>query len=154
DQIVARLDHALTLLVTGSRRAPARHQTLRATLDWSYALLPTDERSLFQCLSVFAGGWTLGSAESVCAASAVPRESVLDLLAQLVKKSLVMAEPQSDGSVRYRLLEPVRQYAQEQLLGARFVPEVRRRHAMHFLALAEQAEPALRTADRAVWLDR
>jgi predicted ATPase len=96
DQIVARLDHALTLLVTGNRRAPARYQTLRATLDWSYTLLPEAERDLFQCLSVFAGGWTLGSAESVCAAAAVlSRESVLELLAQLVKKSLVLAEPDS-----------------------------------------------------------
>jgi non-specific serine/threonine protein kinase len=154
DQIVARLDHALTLLVTGNRRAPARHQTLRATLDWSYALLPHAERALFQCLSVFAGGWTLGSAESVCAAAVPPRESVLDLLAQLVKKSLVLAEPDSEGAVRYRLLEPVRQYAQEQFLDARFAEDVKRRHAEHFLELAEQAAPALRGADRALWMDR
>jgi predicted ATPase/class 3 adenylate cyclase len=154
DQIVARLDHALTLLVSGNRRAPARHQTLRATLDWSYALLPETERSLFQCLSVFAGGWTLGSAENVCADAIDARESVLDLLAQLVKKSLVLAESGSDGAIRYRLLEPVRQYAQEQLLDASFAEDIRRRHALHYLELAEQAEPALRSADRAVWLNR
>jgi predicted ATPase/class 3 adenylate cyclase len=154
DQIVARLDHALTLLVTGNRRAPARHQTLRATLDWSYALLPQTERSLFQCLSVFAGGWTLGSAENVCADAVDSRESVLDLLAQLVKKSLVLAEPDSDGAIRYRLLEPVRQYAQEQLLNSSFAEDIRRRHALHYLELAERAEPELRGADRAVWLDR
>src|SRR5205814_1340185 len=67
DQIVDRLDQALELLVTGSRRAPARQQTLRATLDWSYTLLPQPEQRLFESLAVFAGGWTLGSAESVCA---------------------------------------------------------------------------------------
>ncbi|MBV9326948.1 MAG: tetratricopeptide repeat protein [Chloroflexi bacterium] len=154
DQIVARLDHTLTLLVTGNRRAPARHQTLRATLDWSYALLPATEQALFQCLSVFAGGWTLASAESVCGEAVVPRESVLDLLAQLVKKSLALAEPDSDGMLRYRLLEPVRQYAQEQLLNATFAEEVRRRHALHYLELAQLAEPALHGADRAIWLDR
>ena len=154
DQIVTRLDHALTLLVTGNRRAPARHQTLRATLDWSYTLLPEPERSLFQCLSVFAGGWTLGGAESVCAEAVAPRQSLLDLVAQLVKKSLVLAEPDSDGAVRYRLLEPVRQYAQEQLLNASFAEHVKHRHALHFLELAEQAEPELRGADRALWLDR
>jgi non-specific serine/threonine protein kinase len=154
DQIVDRLDQALQLLVSGSRRAPARQQTLRATLDWSYMLLPEAERRLFESLSVFAGGWTLGSAESVCAGAPVPRAAVLDLLAQLVKKSLVMAEPATDGAVRYRLLEPVRQYAHERLTDSSFADEIRHRHALRFLELAEQSESALRGPDRAIWLEQ
>jgi predicted ATPase len=154
DQIVNRLDDALRLLVKGSRVAPVRHQTLRATLDWSYQLLAEPEQSLFERLSVFAGSWTLGSAEKVCAGAGIQRELVLDLLAQLVKKSLVLTEPTADGWVRYRLLEPVRQYAQERLLEGTVADEIKRKHALRFLELAEQAELALRGPDRGIWLDQ
>ena len=122
EQLTARLDDALRLLAGGGRTAP-RQRTLRATLDWSYGLLDERERRLFRRLAVFAGGWTLAAAEAVMAdgepaeqgdpAVRAERE-VLDALEQLLHKSLV--EVTFGGAeARYRLLEPVRQYAAEQL---------------------------------------
>ena len=93
DQIATRLDNRFRLLVGGGRTAPARQQTLRATLDWSYELLPESERRLLNCLAVFAGGWTLEAAEFVGAASDGPTDDVFERLARLVDKSLVQAEP-------------------------------------------------------------
>jgi predicted ATPase/DNA-binding XRE family transcriptional regulator len=154
EEIVERLDDTLRLLVGGSRVAPPRQQTLRATLDWSYTLVTQPERELFVRLSAFAGGWMLSDAEMVCAGPVVPREVVLHLLARLVKKSLVLAEPGPDGPVRYRLLEPVRQYARERLVETEAVHLVQRQHAQHFLELAERAEAALRGPDQALWLER
>jgi len=152
DQIDDRLDDALRLLVTGSRAAPPRQQTLRATLDWSFTLLPAVEQRFFERLAVFAGGWTLAAAEAVCADEKIQRASVLDLLAQLVKKSLVLTESAADGSVRYRLLEPVRQYALERLATSGEAELVQRRHALHCLAVAERADAALRGPDQRMWL--
>jgi predicted ATPase len=142
EEIAERLDDALQLLVTGSRLAPPRQQTQRATLDWSCRLVSEPERELFVHLSVFAGGWLLSDAEMVCARPVIPREAVLNLLAGLVKKSLVVAEPDADGRFRYRLLEPVRQYARERLLETAAVDLVQEQHAQHFLELAERAEAA------------
>jgi predicted ATPase len=109
-QILERLDDSLRLLVGGSRTAPTRQQTLRATLDWSYGSLSDSERVVFRRLSVFAAGCSLDAAEAVCAGGDIDRSDVLDLLEQLVDKSLVLAYEQ-DSLSRYRLLEPVRQYA-------------------------------------------
>lgn len=120
EQIATRLDDALALLVTGSRTALRRQRTLRATYDWSYALLSEREQALFRRLSVFAGGWTLEAAERVCAgpdllalASTKGGEAqeengtVIDLLAQLVDKSLVVVQ-ERHGQARYALLETLR----------------------------------------------
>jgi hypothetical protein len=114
EQIAQRLDESLRLLTGGGRTVEPRHQTLRATLDWSQDLLSEQERVLFGGLSVFAGGWTLEAAEEVCSDEGIERDEVLDLLSRLVEKSLVVAE-QGDA-MRYRMLEPVRQYGHERLL--------------------------------------
>ena len=110
EQIATRLDDRFKLLTGGSRTALPRQQTLRATIDWGYDLLSEDERTLLRRFSVFAGGWTFDAAETVCS-----ELDVLNLLTQLVNKSLVIAEEES-GEVRYHLLETVRQYARDKLL--------------------------------------
>ena len=142
-QIAARLDDHLSLL-TGRKVAPARHQTLRAALDWSYNLLNDPEQILLQRLSVFAGGWTLDAAETVCTGEGLATAQVLDLLASLADKSLVLFEPTDrregraffageEASSRYRLLETVRQYAAERLAMGGETDRVRLRHRDYFL---------------------
>jgi len=115
DQIATRLNNRFGLLATGRRAALPRHQTLRAAIDWSYELLSTAEQRLFQRLAVFAGGWTLEAAETVCAGHGIEAGEVLDVLSRLVDKSLVLAEPGTGGTVRYCFLETIRQYAVERL---------------------------------------
>jgi non-specific serine/threonine protein kinase len=157
EQILKKLEDPLALLTTGSRMAPPRHQTLRAALQWSYDLLDEQERELFGRLSVFAGGWDLEAAEAVGAGGSVLPGMVLDLLSNLVDKSLVVAEKSGEGEgsyVRYRMLEPVRQFAREKLQERPEEPEARRRHAEHYLVFAERAEPELLGADQAEWLGR
>jgi non-specific serine/threonine protein kinase len=136
NQILERLDNSVLLLVGGSRTGPTRQQTLRATLDWSYALLNEPERAVFRRVAVFADSCTLEAAETVCADVEVPNSGVLDVLARLVDKSLVVVD-QSDGNTRYRLLEPVRQYAEEQLVARTERDATRQRHALFYLAFAE-----------------
>lgn len=136
-QIAARLDERFRLLVGGSRTALERQQTLRATVDWSYEPLTDPERALFRRLAVFAGGFTLDAVEVVCVGAPVDDLEVLDLLEQLVDKSLVEADSTS-GGVRYRMLETFRQYAREKLFDASEGVAYRARHRDHFLALAER----------------
>ncbi|MDQ3238287.1 MAG: tetratricopeptide repeat protein [Actinomycetota bacterium] len=153
-EISERLGDSLKLLTGGDRTATPRHRTLRGALDWSYELLSEDEKRLFRRHSVFAGGWTLGAAEAVGAGDSVEGEDVLDLLSRLVDKSLVVAEMRREGSSRYRFLEPVRQYAQERLEVSEEGDAVRLRHALWFLAFAEEAEPELRREHQGLWLER
>ncbi len=152
-QISTRLEESFRLLTTDSHTAVPRQRTLRATIGWSYELLGQEEQILFQRLSVFAGGFTLEAAESVCAGGGIEREEVLDLLSHLVEKSLVVKAEQ-EGEARYRLLETIRQYGQEKLLESEAVQAVRKRHASFFLALAEQVEPKLKGAQGPLWLER
>jgi predicted ATPase/DNA-binding SARP family transcriptional activator len=156
EQIATRLGDSLRLLTAGSRTATPRHRTLRGTLDWSYELLSEPERKLFRRLSAFAGGWTLKAAEVVGAENAIEEGDVLDLLSRLVDKSLVMsgASPEAEGTPRYRMLEPVRQYAREKLEESGEAAAARQRHAEHYLALAETAEPELGGRNQPEWLDR
>ena len=153
DLIARRLGDRLRLLTGGSRTVLPRHRTLRALLDWSHDLLSPPERLLFRRLAVFAGGWTLEAAEAVGAGDGVEPDGVLDLLVHLLDKSLVLPEAGADGVGRYRLLETVREYAAERLEAGESAT-VRRRHATHFLALAELAEPALRGPAQTAWLGR
>jgi non-specific serine/threonine protein kinase len=154
EQIAERLEDSLKLLTAGGRIAVPRHRTLRATLDWSHELLTEPEKRLFGQLSVFAGGWTLEAAEAVGAGAGLEGGEVLDLLSRLVDKSLVVAEAGTEGASRYRMLEPVRQYGLERLEAGGEAERVRGRHAEHYLALAERAEPELMGADQASWLKR
>jgi predicted ATPase/class 3 adenylate cyclase/DNA-binding CsgD family transcriptional regulator len=154
-EVNARLDQRFRLLTTGNRTALPRHQTLRALIDWSYDLLSSPERIVFDRLSVFAGGWTLAAAEAVASGGDIAEWQVLDLIAALVGKSLVQAEV-IHGGTRYRLLETVRHYAAERLAqradpGAR---DPRAAHLDHYLALVETANAKLRGPDELQWLDR
>ncbi len=153
EQIASRLDDRFRLLTAGHRTALPRHQTLRATMDWSYDLLPEHERVMLRRLSVFAGGFTLEAAERVCAGEAIDTSAVLDLLLRLVDKSLVVAE-ERNGEVRYRLLEMIRQYGRDRLLESGEIDVVRRRHRDWYLELAEQADRLLHGPEQVVWLER
>ena len=125
---------------------------MRATLDWSHALLDAPERILLRRLAVFAGGCALEAAEAVCAGEGPAAEEVLDLLGGLARQSLVQVE--ATGAARYGMLEAVRRYAGERLAASGEQADVERRHAAYYVALAEQAEPALKGAEQAAWLAR
>jgi non-specific serine/threonine protein kinase len=153
EQIAARLDDRFRLLTGGSRTALPRHQTLQALIDWSHDLLSEVERVLLHRLSVFAGGWTLEAAETVCAGDSIPADDVMDLLTRLVDKSLVLVE-ERNGEARYRMLDMIRQYAREKLLESGEAARVRARHLGFFLKLAEEAESELRGAKQRMWLNR
>ncbi len=111
-----RLDQRFRLLTGGSRSAMPRQQTLRATVEWSYSLLNEPEQSVLRRLSVFVEGFDLDAAESVCSLGDVEEFDVTDLLGSLVDKSLVVAEPGGSGTVRYRMLETIRQFSAERLV--------------------------------------
>jgi len=161
-EVAARLDDCFGLLKTGNRAALPCHQTLRGVLDWSYTLLSLPEQALLRRLAVFAGGWTLAAAETVCAGGVVRADEVLDLLASLEAKSLVVLADSpaggstaiEDGESRYGFLETVRQYALAHLEEGGAVEETRLRFARHYLALAETAEPELVKRDQVAWLAR
>ncbi len=152
-QLADRLDDALEVLSAGPRGATARHQTLKATLDWSYQLLDADERALFRRLAVFADSWTLAAAETICSIDDLPTERILGLHGQLAAKSLLQVALETEEA-RYRLLEPVRQYAGERLQASGELKTLRQRHAQHYLALAEEAEAYLTGPGQATWLSR
>ncbi len=154
EQVAQRLETSLDVLKGASRTAAARQRTLRATLDWSHDLLSEAERALFRRLSVFAGGWTLEAAEAVCSGGGVEEKDVLDLLGALVDKSLVVAGAASSGALRYRMLEPIRRYAQEVLEQGGQAEVAQGQHGAFFLALAEEAEPELAGTTQGVWVER
>jgi non-specific serine/threonine protein kinase len=163
EQLAARLDAALPgvgppddrfrLLAAGSRVASPRQQTLRAALDWSYALLSEPERMLLRRLAVFGGSWSLEAAEQVCAGDGLASDLVLDLVVQLVSKSLVLIEALADER-RYRLLDMIREYAHERLYAAGEDVAVRHRHLEWMADLADQAPTFLRGPEEMVWLVR
>jgi predicted ATPase/DNA-binding CsgD family transcriptional regulator len=148
--LLGRLGNRLQLLTGGARDRPARHQTLRATIDWSYGLLDEADKTLFRRLAVFSGGWTLESAEAICLAT----DDLLDGLASLLDKSLLRQEETTGGEPRFRMLETLREYALERLEQSGDADTIRGRHAEHFLSLAEEAERELRGPPSTRWLDR
>ncbi len=155
-QIAARLDQRFRLLTGGSRNAMPRQQTLQATVDWSFGLLSAQERETLTRLSVFAGGFDLDAAEAVCPSADVDALDVLDLLALLVDKSLVVAD-HSPQMVRYRLLETIRQYSAQELLrasGDAEVLRIRGKHACYYLELAKVGGPATLGPKQGQWLRR
>jgi predicted ATPase/class 3 adenylate cyclase len=162
-----RENRRLSLLTGGARDRPARQQTLRGAIDWSHELLTPPERVLFRRLAVFAGGFDLDAAEAVVAhggggtratdANGGKSGAALEGLALLVDGSLVRAEDGiggGDGEPRFVLLETIREYARERLDESGEAGAVGRRHAAHYLALAEAAEPHLRGRDQVAWLNR
>jgi tetratricopeptide (TPR) repeat protein len=152
--LLGRLESRLNLLTGGGRDLPARQQTLRGTIAWSHDLLSPAEQVLFRRLAVFVGGWMLETAETVCDPDG--DLDVLDGLASLTDKSLIRHVEQPDAEPRFVMLETIREFAQERLAAAEGgeADLLRLLHAEHFLALAQEAEPALQGADQARWLDR
>jgi non-specific serine/threonine protein kinase len=149
--LLARLGQRFDLLVGGPRDLPARQQTLRAALTWSYDLLPAAEQAVFRRLGVFAGAWALEAAEAVGSAASGKRSHVLQSVSRLVDASLV-APVDHAGEPRYRLLESVGEYALERLALAGELDAARRAQAQYFTRLAERAEPELTGPDQASWL--
>jgi predicted ATPase/DNA-binding XRE family transcriptional regulator len=145
DEILRQLNHCFDLLVGKSRTVLPRHQTMRASMDWSWGLLGKAEQIFMRQLSVFAGGWTRDSAQAVCKGNA------LDLTSALVKKSLIMVQHESSGGTRYRFHEIVHQYARERLVDSDEEENTRVRHLKYFLQLSEQAESALRGPAQIEW---
>jgi non-specific serine/threonine protein kinase len=147
EAMLGRLEHGLELLTGGPRDLPARQQTLRATIEWSYEFLAEADKRIFARLAVFVDGCTLEAAEKVC-------EAELDTLASLIDKSLLREREDARGEPRFSMLETVREYALERLEEGGKAEAVRRRHAQYFLALAEEAEQELRGRRAAAWIDR
>ncbi|NRF67278.1 winged helix-turn-helix domain-containing protein [Aquincola sp. S2] len=162
-----RLRDRFKLLTDGGRVLVERQRTMRALLDWSYELLPPDERVLCERLSVFAGGFDLAAAEGVCGDAPLAREGIVDLLSSLVDKSLVLAGQAAQGSqwrdhtrdpTRYRMLETMRDYARDKLAaraeGEREVEATAQRHCHHFLAVAKAANQGIRGPQQGAWTER
>jgi non-specific serine/threonine protein kinase len=152
EDIVTRLDDRFRFLV-GSRTSEPRQQTLRALIDWSYDLLPKKERKLMRRLAVFAGGWSLPAAEDVCSGGGIGKKEVLDVLAQLVDKSLVVTELYK-GTIRYQFLETIRQYAAERLEKSGEADEYTEKHAQFYLQLARESYGKCWGRDQGIYLDR
>jgi predicted ATPase/class 3 adenylate cyclase len=152
--ILERLGASLPLLTGGPRDRPERQRTLRAAIKWSYDLLEPEDQAMFSRLAVFAGGWSLEAAEAVCSPRDADGLDTLDTLETLVEQSLV--RPVGDGSPepRFRMLLTIREYGRERLAASGEEPELRRRHALFFLALAEAAGRELTGPDQVAWLDR
>ena len=157
EEIARRLDDRFHLLTKGSRTALPRHQTLRATIDWSYGLLSEKEQILLRRLSVFAGGFTLESAEVITSGGDVAPSEVIDFLGSLINKSLVILQSRSgvvDGEARYGMLETIRQYAHEKLEEIEEKAEVRERHLEFFARFAERAQRGIYSTEQATWFRR
>jgi predicted ATPase/class 3 adenylate cyclase/DNA-binding CsgD family transcriptional regulator len=152
-QIADGLGDRFHLLTAGTRRALPRQRTLEASVDWSHDLLGVDERTMFRRLAAFAGGFTLEAAEAVCAGEGIERQDVLDLLGQLVDRSLVQVETEG-SSARYRLLETVRYYARAKLIDAGEAAVVQDRHLNHYEAVAADAARHLQGPHMLMWLDQ
>ncbi len=157
-ELAQKLDERFRVLIGGSRTALPRQQTMRALIDWSHDLLSPKEQKLFRRLAIFVGGWTLDTAEAVCADNEAGEKAfesweVLDVLSSLVDKSLAHAEQMGNG-MRYRLLESTRQYGRERLAEAGEEAAVAQAHAVAFLALGEELYAVFETTPEPVWLAR
>ena len=153
EQISTRLQDRFRLLTGGDRTALPRQQTLRATLDWSYDLLVEQERVVLRRLAVFPGSFTLEAASSIASDQTIDDYAVLDLLSQLVARSLVIADT-TDAGARYRLLETTRAYALEKLVEAEEIHAYGRRHAQYFRNLFESATDDWQRLPDAAWCAR
>jgi predicted ATPase len=150
EQIASRLENSLHLLSGGSPMQE-RHQAMETAIAWSYDLLSESERALLRRLSVFSGGWTVASAEQVASdESLVPKHRVLDLLSQLVNKSLVMVIWDSKSEARYGMLQTVREFVRGKLISSGEIENFRERHFQYFCSIAEQEEGQLYTSTRFV----
>jgi predicted ATPase/class 3 adenylate cyclase len=151
--MLPKLGHRLQLLTTGARDLPERQRTLRGAIEWSHDLLDDAHRALFARLAAFMGGATFESVDAVTNPGGELAIDTLDGLADLVDESL-LRQTEEEGEARFTMLETIREYAEERLESAVDAADVRRRHAEHFVALAEEAEPHLTGAEQAAWLSR
>jgi predicted ATPase/DNA-binding SARP family transcriptional activator len=149
--IAARLNESFNLLSGGSRTAFSRHQTIRASVDWSWNLISEEEQTLLRRLAVFVGGWTLEGAEAVGADDSLHKLDVLGLLDNLIEKSLVLFSSEKE---RYRMLESVREYALDRLRRANEEEETRNRHLYFYVRMAETAEPELLGKAQGTWMQK
>jgi predicted ATPase len=154
EALLARLEHRLPLLTGGARDLPARQQTLRATIAWSYDLLDSEEQRLFRRLAVFQGGATLDAISAVCNADADLALDLLDGLGSLVDKSLLRQDEKAEGEPRFGMLETVHEYAGEKLVESGEQAELERRHARYFLQLLERTQAELYGPQQAEWMAR
>ena len=154
EAMLARLAHQLQFLTGGARDLPARQQTMRATIAWSYALLDVAEKVLFRRLALFVGDGTLEAVAAVCNADGALDQDVLDGIASLLDKSLLQQKPAVGEEPRFGMLRVIREYALERLLESGEADRLRQGYTTYFLALAEEAEPKLTGAEQQVWLDR
>jgi len=152
--LLMRLDNRLNLLVSGARDLPARQQTIRDTIKWSYDLLDDEEKRLFRWLSVFVGGFTLDDAEWLCKTIPDCRLDILDGVTSLVNKSLLKQQNHFKGQPRFTMLETIKEYGLDQLRSHDEAEAVRQRHAEYFLQLAERAESELLSKAQQRWLER
>lgn len=152
-QIAEGLADRFVLLTGGARTALPRQRTLEASVDWSYSVLEPNEKKLLNRLSVFAGGFTLDAAEAVCGGDGIERIQVLDLVSQLVDKSLIQMD-EVHGNARYHMLETIRHFARQKLAETGEAATVRSRHLELFVSLAESAEPHLGGAGQKEWAQR
>jgi predicted ATPase/DNA-binding CsgD family transcriptional regulator len=152
-QLLERLDDRFQLLTAGSRVVLPRHQTLRALIDWSYVLCTDQERLLWARASVFTGGFDLEAAEEVCSGDGISREEVLDVVTGLVDKSVLLRE-EPHSTVRYRLLDTLRQYGREQLVAAGQTAPWQRRHRDYYRRLAGEARAELFGPSQVAWFTR
>jgi predicted ATPase/DNA-binding CsgD family transcriptional regulator len=154
EALLARLEHRLAVLTSGARGLPAKQQTLRSTIKWSYDLLSADEQHLFRRLSVFVGGCTLKAVEAVCNKVDHVGLNVLDGVAALLDNSLLQQTEQAGDEPRFVMLETIREYGRECLEASGEREETRRAHASYYVALAEETEPKLCSAERENWVHR
>src|SRR5947209_3052711 len=152
--LLQRLSHMLSVLTGGVQNVPARQQTLRNTIAWSYNLLDAAEQRLFQRLSVFVGSYTLDAVEAVCGVFADGTAHILDGVASLIDKSLLQQTEQEGEEASLVMLETIREYGLEALANSGEEEITRQAHAAYYLALAEKAEPEFGGAEQARWLER
>jgi len=152
--MLQRLSSRLKLLTGGARDLPERQRTLRATIEWSFALLDEGEQLLFARLAVFSGGRTLEAIEAICDAQGDLPVDGFEGVSSLLNKSLLRQEEGPDGEPRFVMLETVHEFAREKLGQSAEAEEIKRVHAQYFLTLAEEAYPELRGADQLEWLER
>ena len=154
ETLLTYLNPRLALLTQGPRDLPARHQTLRDAIAWSYDRLDSPERELFARLSVFVDGCTLETMEPVCCDATLTHAQLPATIASLVDKNLIVRQEQTDGAARFAMLETIREYAQERLERSGSRAPTEQRHAGYFLSLAETAEPELTKQQQVQWLNR
>lgn len=150
--ILERIEKSLDAIPSGPRGLPARQQTLRGTIQWSFDLLEKNEKLLFKCLAVFNGGGTLRAVEAICGDCITG--NIENILIALVNKNLVLAQERQDGDIHFNMLETIRQYGYDQLLASEEAEQLVVRHARYYMNLAKQGSVELRGPDQIIWMDR